>query len=132
MRKVLRKRKTSRDAPPKAIYLIGLLAYGVWGAWAYLLFSRDPAEPENRLFFIAAFSAAIFFTVLFLFYQVGKIISGKAAPLVFYPSARRALFVSAFFLIAALMQLWGILNWVTGTTLALIMLLTEIWKSRSS
>ena len=129
---MLPKRRSNRDAPPKIVYLIGFLAYGAWGAWAYLLFSRDPAEPGNRLLFVAAFIAAVFFTGLFLFYQVGKAISGKAAQVVFYPSARRALFLSAFFLLAALMQLGGILNWITGTTLALILLLTEIWKSRSS
>lgn len=130
MRKLLRKRKINHDAPPKVIYLIGLLAYAAWGAWAYLLFSRDPAELENRLLFVAAFITAIFLTFLFLLYQVGKIISGRAARVIFYPSARRALFVSAFFLLAALMRLGGILNWITGVTLASILLLTEIWKSR--
>jgi len=129
MRKVLSKRKVNRDASPKIVYLVGFLAYGAWGAWAYLLFTRDPFELANRFFFVAALAIAVFFTALFLLYQAGKIVTGKAAEVVFYPSARRALFVSVFFLLAALMRLIGIFSWLNAGLLALILLLTEIWKS---
>jgi len=132
VRKVLPKRKTSRDASPKIVYLVGFLAYSAWGAWAYILFTRNPVELANRFLFVAAFAGAIFFTALFLLYQAGKIVTGKAAEVVFYPSARRALFVAAFFLFAALMQLVGIFSWLNAGLLALILLLTEIWKSTRS
>jgi hypothetical protein len=129
MRKTLSKRKISRDTPPKIVYLIGFLAYAAWGAWAYLLLYQPPNETVNRLFFVLAFCVAIFFTALFLFYQIGKIATGKAAEVVFYPAARRAFFASAFFLTTALMQLIGIFSWLNAGLLALILLLTEIWKS---
>ena len=129
MRKVLTKRKINRDTPPKIVYLIGFLAYGAWGAWAYLLLYRPPDETMNRFLFVLAFCGAIFFTALFLFYQLGKIVTGKAAEVVFYPAARRAFFVSIFFLATALMRLVGIFSWINAGLLALILLLTEIWKS---
>src|SRR3989304_5779429 len=113
MRKVLTKRKINRDTPPKIVYLIGFLAYGAWGAWAYLLLYRPPDETMNRFLFVLAFCGAIFFTALFLF----------------YPAARRAFFVSIFFLATALMRLIGIFSWINAGLLALILLLTEIWKS---
>ena len=129
MRKTLNRRKINRDTPPKIVYLIGFLAYAAWGGWAYLLLYRPPDEPVNRLFFVLSFCGAIFFTALFLFYQLGKIATGKAAEVVFYPAARRAFFVSIFFLATALMRLIGIFSWINAGLLALILLLTEIWKS---
>lgn len=132
MRKTLPARKTNRDATPKIIYLVGFLAYGAWGTWAYLLLYHSPDELVNRVFFILAFCAAIFLTALFLFFQVGKAITGKSVELVFYPAARRALFASFFFLAAALMKLIGIFSWLNAGLLALILLLTEIWKSTRS
>ena len=129
MRKTLSRRKINRDTSPKIIYLIGFLAYAAWGAWAYLLFNRDPNELANRIFFVLAIAAAFFFTALFLFYQLGKIATGKAAEVVFYPAARRALFISLFFLATALMRLIGIFSWMNAGLLALILILTEIWKS---
>ncbi|OGC59683.1 hypothetical protein A2890_02150 [candidate division WWE3 bacterium RIFCSPLOWO2_01_FULL_53_14] len=129
MRKTLSARKSNRDRTPKIVYLVGFLAYGAWGAWAYLLIYRSPDELVHRLFFILAFCAAIFLTALFLFYQIGKAATGKAAEIVFYPAARRAIFVSFFFLATALMRLVGIFSWLNAGLLALILLLTEIWKS---
>jgi hypothetical protein len=129
MRKTLNRRKINRDTPPKIVYLIGFLAYAAWGGWAYLLLYRPPDEPVNRLFFVLSFCGAIFFTALFLFYQLGKIATGKAAEVVFYPAARRAFFASIFFLATALMRLVGIFSWINAGLLALILLLTEIWKS---
>jgi hypothetical protein len=129
MRKILSKRKINRDTSPKIIYLIGLLAYAAWGGWTYLLLYRSPDELTNRLFFILSFTAAVFFTALFLFYQLGKVATGKAAEMVFYPAARRALLLGFFFLATALMKLIGIFSLLNAGLLALILLLTEIWKS---
>ncbi|MEX0587583.1 MAG: hypothetical protein WD159_02430, partial [Patescibacteria group bacterium] len=86
----------------------------------------------NRLLFLLASGAAIFFTALFLFYHLGKAATGKAAEVVFYPAARRALFAGLFFLTLGLMRLVGIFSWVNAGLLALILLLTEIWKSARS
>ena len=129
MRKTLPKRKIGRDTPPKIVYLIGFLAYAAWGAWAYLLLYRPPDETVDRLLFVLAFCGAIFFTALFLFYQIGKVATGKAAEVVFYPAVRRAFLTSIFFLATALMRLVGIFSWINAGLLALVLLLTEIWKS---
>ncbi|SRR4030042_1621067 len=130
MRKTLSKRKSSRDAPPKIIYLVGLLAYAAWGGWAYLLFNFSPEESLNRTFFLAVLFAAVFFTFLFLFYQGGKVTSGRSSEVVFYPAVRRAFFLAIFVLSLAGMRLLEIFTWINAGLLGTILLLTEFQLSR--
>jgi len=132
MRKTLPRRKTNRDASPKVIYLIGFLAYAAWGAWAYLLFKSSPEGTSSRILFLAALTAATFLTFLFLFYQISKAISGRSPEVVFYPAARRALFLSVFGLVLGGMQILGIFTWINAGLIGLILLLVEIQISRSN
>src|SRR3972149_3831706 len=120
MRKTLPKRKINRDAPPKIVYLIGFLAYAAWGAWAYLLFNFSPETLPNRVLFLTALAAAVFLTFLFLFYQSGKTLTGRAPEVIFYPAVRRALFLAGYVLLLAGMRLLGIFTWVNAGLLGLI------------
>ncbi len=131
MRKILSRRRINRDAPPKIVYLIGFLAYAAWGTWAYLLFNFSPDTLPNRILFLAALAAAVFFTFLFLFYQSGKTLTGRAPEVIFYPAVRRALFLTGYVLLLAGMRLFGIFTWINAGLLGLILLLTEIQLSRS-
>ena len=129
-RKILPKRSTHRDTTPKIIYLIGFLAYVFWGAWGYILFNFPPDNIRNRLFFLGALFAAFFFTFLFLFYEIGKITTGKAPSVVFYPAVRRAFFAAIFFALWAIMSLLGIASLINIGLFGLILLLTEVQISR--
>ncbi|GMR19010.1 MAG: hypothetical protein BMS9Abin34_134 [Patescibacteria group bacterium] len=130
MRKILPKKRIKRDAPPKIIYLIGILAYAVWVGWGYVLLKVSPNTLPHRLLFLGALFSALFLTFLFLFYQAGKIITGRAPSVVFYPAVRRALFTGGWVAAAGTMQLLGIFNWVNVGLLGLILLLTEVQISR--
>lgn len=129
-RKILPKRRASRDTPPKIVYLIGLLAYAVWIGWAYILFYLSPAPIYNRLLFLGTLSLALFLTFLFLFYEIGKISTGKAPSIVFYPAVRRAFITVIFFVTSAIMQLFDIANWINVGLLGIVLLLTEVQVSR--
>lgn len=130
MRKILPRRRIHRDAPPKIVYLIGFLAYVAWGSWTYLLFNFSPENPLNRVLFLGALAAAVFLTSLFLLYQSGRILTGRAPRVIFYPAARRAVLLTGYILLLAGMQLLEIFTWVNAGLLGLILLLTEIQLSR--
>lgn len=129
-RKVLSKRKTKRDTTPKIVYLIGILAYGAWFGWGYILLKFSPDSLPNRLLFLGGFFLALFLTFLFLFYQAGKILTSKAPSVVFYPAVRRAFLVGGFFFLLGVMKLLGIFTLTNAGLFGLILLLTEIQISR--
>ena len=129
-RKILPKPRVSRDAPPKILYLVGFLAYASWFGWGYLLFNFPPDPVLNRLLFLGALFTALLFSFLFLFYEGGKLLTGKSSSLVFYPAMRRALLLALFFSLSAGMRILGIANWLNLSLLGLVLLLSEIQISR--
>ncbi|MEX1061597.1 MAG: hypothetical protein WEC39_00560 [Patescibacteria group bacterium] len=131
MRRTLPRQKThKRDATPGLIYLVGILAYGAWGGWFYLLLTRSPEDLKNRLLFLGSFFLAILFTGVFLFYQVSHATTGKTPRVIFYPAARRGLFLAVFFLSLGAMKIFTILNPLNAFLLGAILLLIEFQASR--
>ena len=129
-RKILPKHSTHRDATPKIIYFIGLFAYLFWAGWVYILLKLSPSLLTNRLLFLGTLFGAVFFTFLFLFYEGGKISTGKAPPIVFYPAVRRAFLAAIFLFFWFAMSLFSIANPINIGLFGLILLLVEIQISR--
>ena len=130
VRKVLPKRGPKRDATPKVVYLIGILAYAAWAGWAYVLVTLSPDGLGNRVLFLLSAFLALFLTFLFIFYQTGRFTTGKAPSVVFYPAARRAFLVGIFVFIVGVMKLLKIFNILNAGLLGLVMLLLEIQISK--
>jgi len=131
MRHALPRQKPQKHgATPGLIYLIGLLAYGAWGSWVYLLLTFSPDDIKNRLLFLVTFFLAVFFTGLFLFYQISHAVSSKAPRVIFYPAARRGLFLALFFLVLGAMKLFNIFNLLNSFLLGAILLLIEFQATR--
>src|SRR3990172_4935762 len=123
MRHALPRQKPQKHgATPGLIYLIGLLAYGAWGSWVYLLLTFSPDDIKNRLLFLGTFFLAVFFTGLFLFYQISHATSSKSPRVIFYPAARRGLFLALLFLALGTMKLFNILNLLNAFLLVAILL----------
>ncbi len=129
-RKVLSKRGPKRDATPKVVHLIGILAYTAWGGWAYILINLSPDAIGNKMLFLLAAFGALFLTFLYLFYQAGKAATGKSPSIVFYPASRRAFFVGIFVFLLGAMKLLKIFNILNAGLLGLVMLLLEVQLSR--
>ena len=119
-----------RDTTPGLIYLIGILAYGAWGGWVYLLLTSSPQDLKNRLFFLGTFFLAIFFTGIFLFYQISHATTGKTPRIIFYPAVRRGFFLGVLFLGLGAMKLFTILTPLNAFLLGAILLLVEFQASR--
>jgi hypothetical protein len=130
MRKVLPKKTVKRKKKPRFPYLMAALAYIAWAGWGYMLFFVPPNTVVRKLLFLAAFFFAFLFTLIFLFYEVGRLINPGDLPSgALQTSGRRALFTAAFLSLAGALKLLGVGSLLNLTLFGLILLLIEVHLS---
>ena len=131
MRRTLPKRKIKREGMPRFLYPIAFLAFAFWAGWGYLLFFIPPNKLISRILFLGVLFFALFLTFAFLFYEISSLFRKVKPRELFYPAARRALFIAAFFSFAGAMKLLGIANPLNLALFGAILLLTEIQITRT-
>ena len=130
MRKILPKRTIRREGIPRLLYLISFLAFAFWAGWGYILFFIPPDKLINQLLFLGVSFLALFFTFTFLLHEISSLIKKAKPAEIFYPAARRAFLIAAFFSLVGTMKLLGIANPINLVLFGLILLLTEIQITR--
>lgn len=131
MKRVLpKKRRIRREGMPRFLYPISFLAFAFWAGWGYLLFFVPPDGLIAQILFLGTLFLALFFTLTFLFYEISSLFKKVKPRELFYPAARRAFIIAAFFGLAGAMKLLKIANPLNLILFGMILLLTEIQITR--